>query len=159
MCSASKDAVRMTAGHDEVRGSGPDQVAALDAHDSAWVFPISGFDRLAITSICAQCHLRESSKSKSTGRPWADRVFDLRVDDHPEPLEETQDTLLRLAVPDEVDSLDRFDGHGELSVWPFAPCLSIDEAARHQSGLPVSNTSNDNELSATLCLTGPLSAG
>jgi uncharacterized Ntn-hydrolase superfamily protein len=27
-------------------------------------------------------------KGKSTGRPWADRSFDLRVEDHPEPLEE-----------------------------------------------------------------------
>ena len=27
-------------------------------------------------------------KGTSTGRPWADRTFDLRVDDHPEPLEE-----------------------------------------------------------------------
>lgn len=27
-------------------------------------------------------------KAKSTGRPWTDRVFDLRVDDHPEPLKE-----------------------------------------------------------------------
>ena len=27
-------------------------------------------------------------KGKSTGRPWADRVFDLRVEDHPEPLRE-----------------------------------------------------------------------
>jgi uncharacterized Ntn-hydrolase superfamily protein len=27
-------------------------------------------------------------RGKSTGRPWADRVFDLRVDDHPEPLQE-----------------------------------------------------------------------
>ncbi len=27
-------------------------------------------------------------RGKSTGRPWADRVFDLRVDDHPEPLRE-----------------------------------------------------------------------
>ena len=25
---------------------------------------------------------------KSTGRPWADRLYDLRVDDHPEPLKE-----------------------------------------------------------------------
>ena len=25
---------------------------------------------------------------KSTGRPWVDRMFDLRVDDHPEPLQE-----------------------------------------------------------------------
>jgi uncharacterized Ntn-hydrolase superfamily protein len=27
-------------------------------------------------------------KAESTGRPWADRLFDLRVDDHPEPLGE-----------------------------------------------------------------------
>lgn len=26
--------------------------------------------------------------AKPTGRPWADRVFDLRIDDHPEPLKE-----------------------------------------------------------------------
>jgi hypothetical protein len=28
MCSASKDAVRMTAGHDEFRGSGPNHLIA-----------------------------------------------------------------------------------------------------------------------------------
>jgi uncharacterized Ntn-hydrolase superfamily protein len=27
-------------------------------------------------------------KGQSSGRPWADRVFDLRVEDHPEPLKE-----------------------------------------------------------------------
>jgi len=27
-------------------------------------------------------------KAASTGRPWADKVFDLRVEDHPEPLQE-----------------------------------------------------------------------
>lgn len=27
-------------------------------------------DVAAITSICAQCHLRESSRSRSTGKPW-----------------------------------------------------------------------------------------
>src|SRR5215203_5897991 len=40
MCSASKDAVRMTAGHDEFRGSGPNLLAA---HFVPWpfrVFPI-----------------------------------------------------------------------------------------------------------------------
>lgn len=31
---------------------------------------------------------------KPTGRPWADRVFDLRVDDHPEPLEELRRLLV-----------------------------------------------------------------
>jgi uncharacterized Ntn-hydrolase superfamily protein len=27
-------------------------------------------------------------KARSTGRPWADRIFDLRVEDHPDPLRE-----------------------------------------------------------------------
>ncbi|HVG21803.1 MAG TPA: DUF1028 domain-containing protein [Blastocatellia bacterium] len=30
---------------------------------------------------------------KPTGRPWADRVFDLRIDDHPEPLKELRRLL------------------------------------------------------------------
>ena len=34
-------------------------------------------------------------KAESTGRPWADRLFDLRVDDHPEPLRELR-RLVRL---------------------------------------------------------------
>ena len=34
-------------------------------------------------------------KGTSTGRPWADRAFDLRVDDHPEPLVELR-RLVRL---------------------------------------------------------------
>ncbi|HET7318514.1 MAG TPA: DUF1028 domain-containing protein, partial [Nitrospirota bacterium] len=31
---------------------------------------------------------------KPTGRPWADRTFDLRVDDHPEPLGELRRLLV-----------------------------------------------------------------
>lgn len=34
--------------------------------------------------------------AEASGRPWEDRVFDLRVDDHPRPLEEL-DRLLRVA--------------------------------------------------------------
>jgi hypothetical protein len=45
------EAALMTAGHDEIRGKGPDQVAALEAHDSTWVFPIPGSNRIAITSL------------------------------------------------------------------------------------------------------------
>lgn len=37
-----------------------------------WLSKKKRSDRLAITSICAQCHLREGSKSKTTGLPWAD---------------------------------------------------------------------------------------
>src|SRR5207247_4735155 len=31
---------------------------------------------------------------KPTGRPWADRIFDLRVDDNPEPLKELRRLLV-----------------------------------------------------------------
>ena len=31
---------------------------------------------------------------KSTGRPWLDRTFDLRVDDHPRPLDELRRLVL-----------------------------------------------------------------
>jgi uncharacterized Ntn-hydrolase superfamily protein len=34
-------------------------------------------------------------KAESTGKPWSDRIFDLRVDDHPEPLKELR-RLVRL---------------------------------------------------------------
>ena len=34
--------------------------------------------------------------AEDTGRPWVDRVFDLRVEDHPEPVEELR-RLVRLA--------------------------------------------------------------
>jgi uncharacterized Ntn-hydrolase superfamily protein len=34
-------------------------------------------------------------RAESTGKPWADRIFDLRVDDHPEPLKELR-RLVRL---------------------------------------------------------------
>src|SRR5438128_9601738 len=33
------------------------------------------------------------ASGKSTGRPWVDRLFDLRVDDHPEPLKELRRLL------------------------------------------------------------------
>ena len=40
MCSASNDAVRMTAGHDEFRGSGPNHLAAQFVPWPSRVFPI-----------------------------------------------------------------------------------------------------------------------
>ena len=40
MCSASTDAVRMTAGHDEFRGSGPNHLAAQCVPWPSRVFPI-----------------------------------------------------------------------------------------------------------------------
>ena len=60
-----------------------------------WLSKKKRNDRLAVTSICAQCHLREGSKSKTTGRPFPDNFVagdnlfeDLTVDwkkaDNPE---------------------------------------------------------------------------
>src|SRR4051812_31686984 len=40
MCSASNDAVRVTAGHDEFRGSGPNHLAAQFVPWPSRVFPI-----------------------------------------------------------------------------------------------------------------------
>ncbi len=35
-----------------------------------WLSKKNKADLKAVTSTCAQCHLRESAKSKSTGKPW-----------------------------------------------------------------------------------------
>lgn len=52
-------------------------MAALEAAEAAGG-DIRGKQSAALVIVAA----------KSTGRPWADRVFDLRIDDHPEPLKE-----------------------------------------------------------------------
>src|ERR1044071_4214557 len=52
-------------------------LAALDAAQAAGG-DIRGRQSAAIVVV----------KAESTGKPWADRLFDLRVDDHPEPLRE-----------------------------------------------------------------------
>jgi uncharacterized Ntn-hydrolase superfamily protein len=52
-------------------------LAALDAAQAAGG-DIRGKQSAALVVVSA----------KSTGRPWQDRIFDLRVDDHPRPLEE-----------------------------------------------------------------------
>ena len=52
-------------------------LAALDAAQAAGG-DIRGRQSAAIVIV----------KAESTGKPWADRLFDLRVDDHPEPLRE-----------------------------------------------------------------------
>jgi uncharacterized Ntn-hydrolase superfamily protein len=59
-------------------------LAALDAAERAGG-DIRGRQSAALVVVRAQ----------STGKPWADRLFDLRVDDHPEPLRELR-RLVRL---------------------------------------------------------------
>jgi uncharacterized Ntn-hydrolase superfamily protein len=75
----------MAAAFERTRGDLAERMlAALEAGQSAGG-DIRGKQSAAILVV----------KAKSTGRPWvgADRVFDLRVDDHPEPIKE----LRRLA--------------------------------------------------------------
>ena len=59
-------------------------LAALDAAEGAGG-DIRGRQSAALVVV----------KGESTGKPWADRLFDLRVDDHPEPLRELR-RLVRL---------------------------------------------------------------
>ena len=59
-------------------------LAALDAAEAAGG-DIRGRQSAALVVV----------KGESTGKPWADRTFDLRVDDHPEPLKELR-RLVRL---------------------------------------------------------------
>jgi len=58
-------------------------LAALDAAQSAGG-DIRGRQSAALIVVTG----------KPTGRPWSDRVFDLRVDDHPEPLKELRRLLV-----------------------------------------------------------------
>jgi len=68
----------MARAFESARGDLADRMlAALDAAQSAGG-DIRGKQSAALIVV----------RGKWTGRPWADRVFDLRVDDHPEPLQE-----------------------------------------------------------------------
>ena len=68
----------MSKGFEEAKGDLADRLlAALDAAQSAGG-DIRGKQSAAILIV----------KGVSSGRPWADRVMDLRVDDNPEPLQE-----------------------------------------------------------------------
>lgn len=50
---------------------------------------------------------------KPTGRPWADRIFDLRVDDHPEPLEELRRLTELQRAYNHMNAGDRAQEHGD----------------------------------------------
>jgi uncharacterized Ntn-hydrolase superfamily protein len=68
----------MAKAYQEAKGDLADRmIAALDAAQAAGG-DIRGRQSAAIIVV----------KAKSTGKPWNDRIFDLRVDDSPEPLKE-----------------------------------------------------------------------
>ena len=71
-------------------------------------------------------------KAKSSGKPWADRVFDLRVDDSPEPLQELR-RLTRLQraynLMNEGDlAVERNDNEGALRAYAEAARRAPDSA-------------------------------
>ena len=75
----------MARAFESARGDLADRMlAALDAAQAAGG-DIRGRQSAALVVV----------KAESTGKPWADRLFDLRVDDHPEPLKELR-RLVRL---------------------------------------------------------------
>lgn len=75
----------MARAFESARGDLADRMlAALDAAQAAGG-DIRGRQSAALVVV----------KGQSTGKPWADRLFDLRVDDHPEPLKELR-RLVRL---------------------------------------------------------------
>jgi uncharacterized Ntn-hydrolase superfamily protein len=75
----------MARAYEAARGDLADRMlAALDAAE-AQGGDIRGRQSAALVVV----------KAESSGKPWADRLFDLRVDDHPEPLRELR-RLVRL---------------------------------------------------------------
>lgn len=69
--------------------------------------------------------------AKSTGRPWADKVFDLRVEDHPEPVQELR-RLVHLArayahMNAGDDALTRNDVEGALREYSTAQKMVTDQ--------------------------------
>ena len=58
MCPASKGAALMTAGHDEIRRSGPNQKCAFLNALHATGLPDPRFDRIAITSLFTLARLK-----------------------------------------------------------------------------------------------------
>jgi uncharacterized Ntn-hydrolase superfamily protein len=95
-------------------------------------------------------------KATSTGRPWAgaDRVFDLRVDDHPEPITELK-RLIRLqraythatrgddfvAVKKIEEALREYTAAGELAPeileLPFWQAVTLVVAGRETDAMPI----------------------
>ena len=69
--------------------------------------------------------------AKSTGRPWADKLFDLRVEDHPEPVKELR-RLVELArayahMNAGDDALTRNDVEGALREYSTAQKMVTDQ--------------------------------
>ncbi|HYG81803.1 MAG TPA: DUF1028 domain-containing protein [Pyrinomonadaceae bacterium] len=71
-------------------------------------------------------------KAKPTGKPWADRVFDLRVDDHPEPLKELRRLVTLQRAYNHMNAgdlaVEKKDNEGALREYAAAERLVPDNA-------------------------------
>lgn len=93
----------MAKAYAETKGDLADRMlAALEAAESAGG-DIRGRQSAALIVV----------KGESTGRPWADRLFDLRVDDHPEPLEELRRLVLLQRAYNHMNAGDLAVEHGD----------------------------------------------
>jgi uncharacterized Ntn-hydrolase superfamily protein len=85
---------------------------------------------------------------KSTGRPWADRLFDLRVEDHPEPVAELrrlvrlQRAYLKLNEGDEA--MAEGDAPRALELYREATSIVPDEATNGEAAFWVGITLADS---------------
>jgi uncharacterized Ntn-hydrolase superfamily protein len=69
-------------------------------------------------------------RAESTGKPWADRLFDLRVDDHPEPLRELRRLVRLQRAYNHMNAgdaaVERKDNEGALREYSAAEALVPD---------------------------------
>jgi uncharacterized Ntn-hydrolase superfamily protein len=96
-------------------------MAALEAAESAGG-DIRGKQSAALIVVSA----------KSTGRPWADRKFDLRIDDHAEPLKELRRLLTLHRAYNHMNAgdlaVEKGDNEGALREYSAAARLAPDNA-------------------------------
>jgi uncharacterized Ntn-hydrolase superfamily protein len=94
-------------------------LAALDAAQAAGG-DIRGRQSAAIVVV----------KAESTGKPWADRIFDLRVDDSPEPLKELRRLVRLQRAYNHMNAgdaaVERKDNEGALREYSAAEALVPD---------------------------------
>jgi uncharacterized Ntn-hydrolase superfamily protein len=96
-------------------------LAALDAAQAVGG-DIRGKQSAALTVV----------SGKPTGRPWSDRIFDLRVDDHPEPLKELRRLVTLARAYNHMNAgdlaVEKKDNEGALREYGAAEKLVPDNA-------------------------------
>lgn len=112
----------MARAYEETKGDLADRMmAALDAAQSVGG-DIRGRQSAAIVIVAA----------KSTGKPWVDRVFDLRVDDSPEPLKELRRLITLQRAYNHMNAgdlaVEKKDNEGALREYSAAEKLVPDNA-------------------------------